>query len=210
MKKLIAILCLGIAATITAQAAPFSYSNNSEGFYFAGSLSALVSTDSDFNGSALGTKFRGETEFETGFGLTTAIGYDFGNNLRAELEYGYKVCNVDSYQIGATNVKASDNLNFNSLMVNVLYDLYVTDTLYWYNGGGIGVAQSTIVDEDKFQFAWQLMTGVGFNISENVALTVGYRLFTTVDTITYTDSTGQIETETPYIHGFETGIKIKF
>jgi outer membrane protein OmpA-like peptidoglycan-associated protein len=127
------------------------------------------------------------------------IGYDFGG-VRLEAEGGYKnnkyrslrVDNVGILPDGSTVpvgtvVDNERDLEIWSGMVNALIDIGSDDGFQIFGGGGAGVARmelpvtvagvGTLIDDRKTDFAWQLIGGVRFPVTQNIDLGVKYRYF---------------------------------
>ncbi len=193
MKKT-AILLAGTAAILAAPA------QAREGRLYAGieggvSLEDQVdvdiaSTDPQVNGAFADT--------ETGFDIDAVLGYDFGA-FRLEAEAGYKRNGYDSLTVvnpalvpgvdvePGTVVENSEDLSIFSGMVNALLELGSDDGFQVFGGGGVGVANvdlpvevdgvGTIVDDSATDFAWQLIAGARFPVSDRIDLGVKYRYF---------------------------------
>ena len=58
----------------------------------------------------------------------------------------------------------------------------------------------------KTVFAWQLMTGLGYEFRENWKLSLGYKLFNTADVKVF----GSSKIKTPFHHGLEVGLAYMF
>lgn len=82
------------------------------------------------------------------------------------------------------------NIQSHTIMANAYYDLGQYGNFVPYVGGGVGVAfhqvdevfftgnpnlTNRIEDNESFDFAWALMAGVGYQVSDNAVLDVGYR-----------------------------------
>ena len=139
------------------------------GWYAAISGGPTLFTDSDLNnltrdnfGNAVDSRI--ETDFDTGFNIQGAVGYDLGP-IRLEAEGGFRKVDVDSTSfksitvagipVGASTlntingaVRASGDMTALSAMVNGWYDIELGGKWSkWlpYIGGGVGVA---IIDVD--------------------------------------------------------------
>lgn len=164
-------------------------SGTDRGMYVSGSLGIGLLSDAENNQS--GTNF--EFSYDLGFNAGGAIGYDFGS-FRAEAELAYHRNDVDliTFSSGAS-VAIDGTVSALSLMANGYYDFGSRKSfLAPYLGLGAGLAMVNedvsisssglqLVDDSAAVFAYQLMAGVGFNISPNTTLTVGYRYFATMD-----------------------------
>ena len=85
-----------------------------------------------------------------GVSVSPAIGYDFGNNIRAELSYTYNAVSIgdstgngagtfagDTYTYTGT-IKSTGTLSTNSVFVSGYYDIPTKSKFTPYVGGGIG------------------------------------------------------------------------
>ena len=127
------------------------------------------------------------------------IGYDFGP-FRLEAEGGYKNAKYRSLTIEnagilptgvtvpvGTVVDNERDLEIWSGMVNALVEIGRDDGFQIYGGGGAGVARlelpvevatvGTVIDDNKTDFAWQLIGGARFPVTQNIDLGVKYRYF---------------------------------
>jgi outer membrane protein OmpA-like peptidoglycan-associated protein len=133
-------------------------------------------------------------EFDTGWAILGSIGYAFENNLRAELEVGYRRNNFDRLtQIFpiTTAVPAAGSLSEFSLMANLLYDFHLGDKLTVSVGGGIGADRANLdvgllaFDDDEWLLAYQGIAGISYAIGSRTQLFVNYR-YLHVDAPEYT------------------------
>ncbi len=209
MKKVFSVVVAIAALSFSLNAAPFSYSQSMQGWYMSGTAGLGLPSDSDYSNN-IGS---GSVSSDLGFGVAAALGYEVGN-FRIEAEYAYRKNDgdIESFNGVAVSGKKAD-LSFHAIMVNLLYDFYLTDSVYWYNGGGAGVSFTNVKtqfgSDDDTVFAWQLITGLGFDISNNVSLTFGYRIFKALDS-NYTLANTAVKTENPFINSLEMGIRYNF
>lgn len=199
-----------LAATATLALMPAA--NAYEGLYGAiGAGLNYMEPDRDIsNDGANGTGpfiFDSDADFDRGIGVYTALGYDWGNNLRTELEFAYR--NNDYRHIAPDGAGFSGwpegtingDIESRSIMLNFLYDLnYLGNDsgLTPYIGGGAGFANinpefagsnpfgapgpnpMTISNANgRSLFAYQGILGVAYQLAERVALDVSYRYFAT-------------------------------
>lgn len=120
------------------------------------------------------------------------IGYQFDQNLRADLTYNWT---------GNYTVAPGATLNTSSVLGTVYYDWKNESSLTPYIGAGIGYgwqnAGGTAVSDHGI--AVGLNAGVAYDITNNLALDVGYRFH---DIFTNTQSTGE--------HQVMAGLRVKF
>jgi outer membrane autotransporter protein len=139
---------------------------------------------------------------DSSFGGALAIGYNFQQNfdlpIRTEIEYAMRSESKgdfsDAYYIGGALIKESGSMKFGvqSVFLNVFFDINTGTQFTPYVGGGLGVA---IIDTDgnykvtedgntlfdnsasnsETNFAFNLAAGVGYDVSDNFTLDLGYR-----------------------------------
>ncbi len=176
-------LAAGIVALCFASDVQAANNNEQEGAYIAFNTFGVSLGDQDFTVSGAGTT---ELSYDFGYGLGAALGYSFGNGVRAEGEFAWRSNELDSSI-------ASGDLDSFAGMVNGYYDIHNTSKWTPYVGAGIGLAHVTDSDVDDNVFAYQGMAGVGYTVSETSDLVLGYRYFATEDP-EYTISGSTVET----------------
>jgi len=126
---------------------------------------------------------------ETGYVVGAAIGTHVMPNLRAEVELSYASRNVTGTLFYPSNgTSSSDTGSFSTLYLlgNLWYDFDTGGGFTPYIGGGIGLAvlmpNVTDIGGAGFDYttnsvagAAQLGAGVKVNVSDSIALDVGYR-----------------------------------
>jgi outer membrane protein OmpA-like peptidoglycan-associated protein len=136
-------------------------------------------SDADRNGRS------SAIQFDPGFAGTAAIGYGFGNGLRAEFELGHRIGTVKSVNGGAGG---GGKLNATSAMANVLYDFAGSSAFVPYLGagfGGVRMAAKSIgpdtggasIDGNKPALAYQGIAGINYQLDENFSIGAAYRYF---------------------------------
>lgn len=222
---------LGFAAT----------SVHAQGFFYGGSpylsvdvgVTWLDDADNTFKGT--GDKFK--SEYDTGFTVGAAAGYDF-NMWRAEFEIAYRQNSLDKIkgvfdvdngngngdivlaQVGTVESRsAGGDVSALSFMVNGYFDFHNQSPLTPYLGGGIGLARVSvndlsvggekIVDDSDTVFAYQLAAGVGWEFMPNLILDLGYRYFATADP-KFRDMEGERFESEYETHNLMLGLRINF
>jgi outer membrane protein OmpA-like peptidoglycan-associated protein len=126
---------------------------------------------------------------ETGWAVLASVGYGFGGGWRAEFEAGYRDNDLDTYTTSGVVVPGvTGNLSELSLMLNILYDIPLTERMSLSLGAGAGAdfAQvegflGTAVEDDHWSFAYQGIAGLNYDIGRQTALFVNYRYFRATD-----------------------------
>lgn len=134
-----------------------------------------------------------------GIDADVVLGYDFGA-FRLEAEGGYKRASYENLQVvsstilpggltvpGGTFVQNDRDLEIYSGMVNALIEFGSDDGFQVFGGGGVGGANlrlpvevagvGTVIDDNTTDFAWQLIGGARFAVTDNLDLGVKYRYF---------------------------------
>jgi opacity protein-like surface antigen len=124
-------------------------------------------------------------DFETGYVLGIAGGYYITPNISAELEYTYR--NADA-ELKRTNT-GSHKTESNAWMANAIYwfdPVGPTAQMRPYAGGGLGAADFNFegVDalgggdfEGDYEFAYQLIGGVAYDVNPQFSITTEVRYF---------------------------------
>jgi len=155
-----------------------------EGFYIGvgGGLNAVHSGDID------GTGFSDDVNTDEGFVGAGTVGYKYGNGFRNELELGYRHNNLDEIE----DVRASGDTEVYSAMVNLLFDLNITDhNIDTYVGAGaggafirhdnVGLTQGTRLDDTDFVPAVQGIAGLSYALNEKADVFLNYQYFHAID-----------------------------
>ena len=126
-----------------------------------------------------------ELSFDPGYGITAAFGNVY-NNFRAEVEFNYFASDVDEVTlVGDGSASVGGDGTVVAVMLNGFYDFVPGQTLSPFIGAGIGYANAEIdilgESEDDDVFAYQLMAGFAFKLTENLTSDVQYRYFGTED-----------------------------
>jgi opacity protein-like surface antigen len=194
--------------------------------YVSGNLGLVLVPDIDLDVPGFGKVVTGE--FDLGFGISGAVGYDFGA-IRAEGEISYRTNDGDvGTLIGLGSGPIDGDISALSFMVNGYYDLHSANSpLVPYLGVGLGVASidadisapvlapfPQLVDDSATVFAYQFMAGLGYNISPTMILTADYRYFgTTSPEFTpgnaFIPGTPDIEADYSN-HSFNIGVRFMF
>ena len=153
-----------------------------DNWYMNGNLGAVWLLDSDISQSG---GITGTAEYDTGFGITGALGYDFGK-FRLEGELGYRINDYDKVGAsGQSKVNTGGDVTEWNLMVNGYYDVKTKTQFTPYIGGGIGAAfvntsavnagGITIPSDDDSGFAYQVIAGVAYSLADVWMAQLEYR-----------------------------------
>lgn len=153
------------------------------GLYVSGNVGAVWLEDTDIKGE-FGDE--GEISFDTGFGITAAIGNAYENGLRGEVEFGYRTSDVDEYDSDFGSGSTNGDISTISLMVNGYYDFMPKETICPFIGAGIGYVNieddfDELGSADDNVFAYQVAAGVAYTINPQTKIDVQYRYFDTDD-----------------------------
>ena len=147
----------------------------------------------EFSALSMGPSSFDSFDFDTGWAALGTVGYGFEKNWRVEFEVGYRSNDVEPYIAGwAPNAEAAMAMNqfpysirtaeFDewTFMVNVVYDVPLTDKLDLNIGVGAGADfadfdDSSSVNDDDWNFAYQGIVGLSYALSDRLDLTLTYR-----------------------------------
>lgn len=126
-----------------------------------------------------------DLSFDPGFGVSAALGHYY-NKARIELEFNYLKSDLDEVElVGVGSASLSGDGTVMAVMLNSYYDFMAEHMLSPFLGGGIGYANAEIdvlgVKEDDDAFAYQLIAGIAFKLSERLKSDLQYRYFGTED-----------------------------
>ena len=185
----------------------------------------LQDADVDFDDPAL---FDDEIEFDNGYNVGGAFGYDFGM-ARLEIEYTRRENDVDTINVDLLDFKGDGDFRAKSVMLNGYWDFETGSPVVPYIGGGIGFAKVSAnnvkffdelgavryVDDHDNVFAYQLAAGLAFALNPALSLDLGYRFFGTstveleADPLLVDPPFGKFETEFDS-HNVNLGLRMNF
>ena len=117
-------------------------------------------------------------DFDTGYVLGAALGYDYTSNFALELEYAYR-------NAGASGDFSGD-ASSNAFMLNALYKfnpMGASGQIQPYIGGGLGVANLDVHEDNlgsfktNGDFAYQAIAGVSYQFNPSWSLLGEVRWF---------------------------------
>lgn len=171
---------------------PASAMAATEGFYVGGAAGVNWPRDAKFTDKTLeasGLPASVKLEYDVGAVGSLAVGYATAFGVRAELEASYRwASKVDGDNDAANNWGGrARSLAF---LGNVYYDIDTGTALTPYIGVGAGIAQVKATGNDNagysfsdtdWTFAYQGIAGVSYSFTDNLAATLDYRYFDTVE-----------------------------
>ena len=155
--------------------------------YVSGSVGVGLLNNSDMKFP--GVTYKDAVEYKAGVPFGVAIGYK-SDEFRLEGAVGYQTHSIDKVLNSGSGVMETvtgADISIWSFMANGYYDISVKDSdLLPYLTAGLGVATVKGTDTggtflDQSVFAWQVGAGVGFKVSKEVVVDLGYRYFKAAD-----------------------------
>lgn len=166
---------LGIAAALAGE----------PGYYVSVDGGVSLPPDLHLNSATLGT---GHESFGTGFAAGGALGYDYGDGLRIELNSLYQNTSLDR----VNGTAADGHLSSTSVMANATYDLLPDARFTPYVGVGLGLQNvgGTVngLSGRDWKPAYQAEAGLRTDIAPNTSLFGEYR-FSQSESVTLADAT---------------------
>ncbi len=189
------------AATLAIAPAAHAY----QGVYGAiGAGLSYIGPDRDFESVSGPLLFDSEADYDNGIGVYTALGHEGAGGWRKELEFSYR--NNDLRHLpgdglgftGWTEDTVDGDIQSMAFMFNLIKDFSSDSAVTPYVGLGAGLARlkaeyvgadpsfsggfgSLVVDDKAWQFAYQGIAGLAFELAEGLALDLSYRYFATLD-----------------------------
>ncbi len=194
-------------------AAAQGYEDALKGLYFDIRGGASLVPDADNSGAGITSNIVIESQFDPGFVIDAAVGYEHPSGLRGELALGYRLHDVDTLTItndggvgvflgvGSLNglgATADGDVQTISIMANGFYDFDFDSKFKPFVGAGLGAAfigadvsvgGVNIVDDNDEVFAYQGMLGISYAFSGEVTASLLYSYFATTDP-EFTDAAG--------------------
>jgi opacity protein-like surface antigen len=125
----------------------------------------------------------GEVELDDTWLVGGAVGYRFPW-ARVEANVSYREPDVDKVDVAGLDFGGDGETKALVGLVNAYLDLDFGLPVHPYVGGGVGAAYVKLdtggdsplqVDDEAGTFAWNLLAGVGYDVTESVAVTATYR-----------------------------------
>jgi outer membrane protein OmpA-like peptidoglycan-associated protein len=136
--------------------------------------------------------FSTSLKFNSGFNAGVRLGYEWGA-WRFEEEYSHRQNNAaDNFSLLGFPINGiSGHRNTNSLMTNVLYDFTLGSPITPHFGVGIGAVNISdgvrlpgigqFINDSTWQFGYQGIAGIRYNISPALTLDLDYRYLATTE-----------------------------
>ncbi|HEX3861206.1 MAG TPA: OmpA family protein [Stellaceae bacterium] len=148
----------------------------------------------DQKGKIAGTSLR--EKFDDGFNVGARAGYEWGP-LRLEEEFRFQQNGITKLGIGNFNVAATGDRNAYAFMTNAIYDFNFGWPLTPHLGVGIGAVElrdglgikglGQISHSTTWEFGYQGIAGVRYNINPSLAFDLDYRYLATTDPTFHTN-----------------------
>ncbi|HXC57307.1 MAG TPA: outer membrane beta-barrel protein [Rhizomicrobium sp.] len=142
------------------------------GYYVSGEGGVSLPPDLHLNDVALGTQHE---SFGTGFAAGGALGYDYGDGWRLELNSLYQHTDLSRLDGAA----ATGHLSSTTVMANATYDLLSNQQFTPYVGAGLGMAnvggQVGGLSGRDWKPAYQAEAGLRTDVNDNTSLFGEYR-----------------------------------
>jgi outer membrane protein OmpA-like peptidoglycan-associated protein len=186
------LLGAGVALAVAlswadAQAQLFAMPSGPSAWYIGGE-GGWTNLESPQTGTAIGLPF--SQNFRDGFNVGLRAGYEWGP-LRIEEEFSYRQNGISTASLGGVGVAATGNRNAYAFMTNLIYDFTLGWPITPHLGGGIGAVQlrdgwgipgtGTFGSTSSWQFGYQAIAGVRYNINPSLAFDIDYRYLATTD-----------------------------
>jgi len=163
-----------------------------------------------------------DTEFEDDWNYSAAYGWKReGYRYEVELVVGEDDVSSHTLNGGAPLAGPTGGINMAGVLFNGYYDFSAASAFTPYVGAGLGVAMveaegfgvatiPDVLDDDDTVIAYQLMAGIGYDLSDRTNLFAEYRYFGTESAdVTTSVSTGSVATDLDYsINQFRFGVRI--
>ena len=163
-----------------------------------------------------------DTEFEDDWNYSAAYGWKReGYRYEVELVVGEDDVSSHTLNGGAPLAGPTGGINMAGVLFNGYYDFSTASAFTPYVGAGLGVAMveaegfgvatiPDVLDDDDTVIAYQLMAGIGYDLSDRTNIFAEYRYFGTEGAdVTTSVSTGSVATDLDYsINQFRFGVRI--
>lgn len=189
-----------ILATLVALSLPaVALADDNRGFYVQG----------DVGHSTLKTSDEGGKTSSKGFSPRLSAGYDFGD-FRVAADYTHYKTLKDHEQ--GRNYTLDSKIKLQSVGISAIYDFNLNSPVKPYVGARVGLNRFSYDDDyrradyhatetfRKTKTGLGVMTGVGYDINQNIALDAGYRY----------NHWGNFDGMKVHTHEVSAGVRVKF
>lgn len=189
-----ALIAAPAALALAAFAMPASAQDHQPPSWYGGGFGSAVMPD----------------DYDDGWGLGAFGGYHFGNNFRAEGEFGWQKNDLDA--------GSGDNELFYG-MASGYYDFDVGRPFLPYVGAGVGYgwfwfdgtpSGFAAVDDSDSTALYHLSAGVSYELSPQTTLFGGYRWLSAFDDPSFTDAAGNTFESDYDAHIVQVGVRFGF
>ncbi|HEX3883659.1 MAG TPA: OmpA family protein [Stellaceae bacterium] len=157
-------------------------------WYIGGEAGWSDLNDTSDRGAGLPTLHK---SFDSGYSVGVRGGYQMGP-WRFEEEYSYRNNGLDSLSVGGVHVPgATGSRSSHAIMTNAIYDVNLGWPVTPHVGVGVGAVDvvenakvagiGALANDDDWEFGYQGIAGVTYNINPNLSLDVDYRYLATTD-----------------------------
>lgn len=189
------------AATLALAPAAHAY----QGVYGAiGAGLSYIGPDRDFESAGPPLAFDSEADYENGIGVYTALGHEGAGGWRKEFEFSYRTNDLRHFAGDGINFTGwnentvEGDIQSMAFMFNLIKNFSSDGKVTPYVGVGAGMARlkadyigadpsfsggfgSLNVQDKAWEFAYQGIAGLAFELAEGLALDLSYRYFATLD-----------------------------
>jgi len=165
-----------------AQAQWLSMPTGPGAWYFGGEGGWTALDNARFRSGAVNTNMR----FNDGYNIGARAGYEWGP-WRFEEEFSYRQNGIS----GVGGLGTNGNRNTYAIMSNAIYDFNIGWAATPHIGVGIGAVdlhdgwgvrgRGTVTSNDQWEFGYQAIAGIRYNINPSLAFDLDYRYLATVD-----------------------------
>ncbi len=196
----------GLTAIPSARRSVESDFGPTEGFVLGLGFGPSFQSNLSLSSSLHGESENGDINFSPGIRFDLVPGYNLNEYVRFELNTSFIYNQMHSIKINGASYYASDNFGFSSsalyqvpIIPSVNFRLPVEKEITLFLGGGFGanytyitlvggVDEGVLYDENlssgatgSWNFAWNLNTGVEWNVMPGLDLSFGYKCLSTIN-----------------------------
>jgi len=158
--------------------------------------------------------------FDDGFNVGARAGYEWGP-LRFEEEFRYQQNGISGARIAGLPIPGvSGNRNAYAIMTNAIYDFTFGWPITPHVGVGVGAVElhdgwgvkgiGTIASSNTWEFGYQGIAGVRYNINPSLAFDIDYRYLATTDPTFHTKPFGLAYTSGYSTHNVVASLSLRF